>query len=103
MDIFAFPSTSRAEAFGLALLEAMSCGVAPVASNLPGVRVLAQDTGLLVEPGSVHQLKDALLSFVNHPDQLKQSQESARQKALTYAWDGHIKLLINYYQSLCAS
>ena len=103
MDVFAFPSTSRAEAFGLALLEAMSCGVAPVASNLPGVRILAQDSGLLVEPGNVQQLKDALLEFVKNPNKLKRAQESARQKALTYAWDGHVKLLINYYQSLCAS
>ncbi|MEK7116533.1 MAG: glycosyltransferase family 4 protein, partial [Patescibacteria group bacterium] len=39
-DVFAFPSSSDAEAFGLAALEAQSSGVPVVASDLPGVRTV---------------------------------------------------------------
>jgi glycosyltransferase involved in cell wall biosynthesis len=50
MDIFAFPS--RAEAFGLALIEAMAMGLPTVSSNCDGVLdiVVAGETGLMVPP-----------------------------------------------------
>lgn len=40
--VFAFPSTERAEAFGLAQLKAMACGTPVISTNLPGVRWLNQ-------------------------------------------------------------
>ncbi len=36
--VFVFPSTERAEAFGLSQLKAMACGLPVVSSNLAGVR-----------------------------------------------------------------
>lgn len=44
-NVCVLPSTSRAEAFGLVLLEAMASGVPVVASDLPGVRTIAQKGG----------------------------------------------------------
>ncbi|MBO4621698.1 MAG: glycosyltransferase [Paludibacteraceae bacterium] len=35
-DIFAFPSVNKAEAFGVALAEAMFCGAVPVTFTIPG-------------------------------------------------------------------
>lgn len=57
-SLLVFPSTSKAEAFGLVALEAQACGTPVVASRLPGVRevVLDGETGVLVEPGSVDAL-----------------------------------------------
>ncbi len=50
MDVFAFPS--RAEAFGLALIEAMAMGLPTVSSNCDGVLdiVVDEETGLMVPP-----------------------------------------------------
>ena len=50
-DVVVLPSVTRAEAFGLVLLEGMAAGCVPVASDLPGVRDVAGPTGLLVPPG----------------------------------------------------
>jgi glycosyltransferase involved in cell wall biosynthesis len=49
-DIFIL--TSRAESFGIVLLEAMASGLPIIASNIPGIRNVVENgkTGLLVSP-----------------------------------------------------
>jgi rhamnosyl/mannosyltransferase len=62
-DIFCMPSTARAEQFGLVQLEAMNCGKPVVATRLgTGVEYVTLDglTGLVVEPGNVESLVQAL-------------------------------------------
>lgn len=62
-DVFCMPSTHRAEQFGLVQLEAMHCGKPVVATRLgTGVEYVTLDgvTGLLVEPGNVEALAEAL-------------------------------------------
>jgi len=60
LDIFAMPSLS--EGLGVALLEAMACGLPAVASRVGGiVDVVDEDrTGVLVAPGDAQALADAL-------------------------------------------
>jgi glycosyltransferase involved in cell wall biosynthesis len=60
--VFAFPSTARSEAFGLAQLKAMACGLPVVSSDLPGVRWLNRDgaSGLTVPVRDAPALAAAL-------------------------------------------
>lgn len=50
--------TSWTESFGMALVEAQSCGVPVIAHDLEGMREVVQEgvSGFLVEPGNVDQL-----------------------------------------------
>jgi rhamnosyl/mannosyltransferase len=62
-DVFCMPSTARAEQFGLVQLEAMYCAKPVVATRLgTGVEYVTLDevTGLLVPPGEVEPLAQAL-------------------------------------------
>jgi len=59
-DVIVLPSLTTAEAYGLVLGEGMAAGCVPVASDLPGVREVAGASGLLVPPGDVEALRDAL-------------------------------------------
>lgn len=61
-----YVSASRAEAFGLATLEAMMCGVAPVATATDGAREIIEDdvTGKLVPVGDVEALARAILQLL---------------------------------------
>ncbi len=60
-DLLVMPS--RWEGFGLAAAEAMACGLAVIASDVPALRELVTQgrTGLLVEPGEVVPLAEAIV------------------------------------------
>ncbi len=88
-DMLVLPSTTMGEAFGVVLLEAMACGKAVIASNLPGVRsvVDADVTGLLVEAANSESLSTALLTLAENPDQRRDMGTRGREKVETqYTW-----------------
>lgn len=105
-DLLLFPSTSRAEAFGLVALEAQSCGVPVIASNLPGVRTVVRDqqTGLLVPPGDVQALQDAIRALLTDSERRIRYGVAARAHALSrYSWQVHTDELVRMYKQVCAS
>jgi glycosyltransferase involved in cell wall biosynthesis len=62
LDAFVFPSVNRLEAFGMVQMEAITAGVPVIASNLPGVRTIVQQTkfGIIAEPEDVEDLSRAM-------------------------------------------
>ncbi|KKQ64360.1 MAG: Glycosyl transferase group 1, partial [Candidatus Shapirobacteria bacterium GW2011_GWF1_38_23] len=54
IDCLVLPSINNLETFGIVQAEAMKCGVPVVASNLPGVRVPVQMTGM----GEICEIKN---------------------------------------------
>ncbi|WP_245279948.1 glycosyltransferase [Hyphomicrobium sp. 99] len=69
MDVYAF-STTRAEGFGIALIEAMAAGVAVVASDVPACReVLGNgEAGMLVPPGDSSKLAQGIAALLRDRD-----------------------------------
>ncbi len=104
-DVFAFPSTNQAEAFGLVALEAQACGLPVVASDLPGLRtvVLRSETGLLVKPGSVAELAQALYRVLSDAAFRARLAEKTVAHARTFSWDSHLDGLQKVYKDVCAS
>ncbi|HVM40808.1 MAG TPA: glycosyltransferase family 4 protein [Acidimicrobiia bacterium] len=86
-DVVALPSVTKLEAFGITLLEGMSAGCVPVASDLPGVRDVAGPTGILVPPGDIAALRRALLDLASEPRRLHALRDASRRRATTFAWD----------------
>jgi len=102
-DIHCFPSTERAEAFGLVALEAAASGVPCVASDLPGVRsvVLDGETGMLVPPGNAEKLRESLVLLLDEKELRQKLGFSARKRAeAEFAWDPLISKLEATYRSL---
>lgn len=62
LDILVLPSVNRYEAFGMVQIEAMMAGSLVVATNLPGVRTIVQNTGcgVIAAVGDVASLEQAL-------------------------------------------
>ena len=63
-DIFAFPSNTKAEAFGIALVEGMYCRCAPVSYAIPGSGVswvsIDKETGIVAPLNNVKALAQAI-------------------------------------------
>ena len=65
MDIFVFPS--HAEAFGIALIEAMAAGLPTVSSNSEGVLDITVngETGLLFESKNASDLFEKISELID--------------------------------------
>ena len=85
-DLFCLPSDSRAEAFGVVLLEAMRAGKPVVASDISGSGVPWVNshgtTGLNVPVGDSGALGAAICRILSEPQLAKQYGVNARQRYL---------------------
>ena len=86
-DVFALASVR--EQFGLVLVEAMACGVPPVAVDRfgPGEIVADGETGWLVEPDDVGGLAAALLEAIDDPAERARRGARGHTEAIErYGW-----------------
>ncbi len=68
-DVFCVPTTYRQESFGLAAVEAASCGLAIVTTDVPGVRDVFRhgEDALLADPDDPASLAELLSSVCTDP------------------------------------
>lgn len=86
-DIYVQPSL--VEPFGIALLEAMSCGKPIVASSVGGMRdtVSHLTNGILVPPGNSERLAEAIRTLVIDPELRRKMGEASEKRAReTFNW-----------------
>ena len=97
---------SEMEAFGLAALEAMACGVPPVATQTGGVPdLITQGVDGFMEPvGDVGAQAKRLIGLLTDAQQHKTMSEAARKTALTrFCTDLIIPKYEAYYQAVIAN
>lgn len=80
-DVFVLPSET--ESFGLAALEALSCGVPVVASRTGGIPEVVDDgkSGFLCDVGDIEGFAHALTRLVTEQDLHRDMAQAARQRA----------------------
>jgi glycosyltransferase involved in cell wall biosynthesis len=68
-DVTVLPSINSTESYGIVQAESIISGTPVIASNLPGVRVPVQKTGMgrLVLPRDSEALAEALIDVLDHP------------------------------------
>jgi len=94
------------EALGLALQEAMFCGCACIGSRVGGIPELTQEgqTGLLVEPGNVTQLSQALEQLIRDESRRetlgRAAAASIRERGMTV--EDMVKQHLELYETIIA-
>jgi glycosyltransferase involved in cell wall biosynthesis len=102
-DIFVLPSLN--EGMGRVLVEAMAAGKPVIASRAGGIPDLVkhEKTGLLVPPGDVPALADAILRLVNDPDERRRMGETGRFFCRRFSLKAMIDKIDNLYDELLFS
>ena len=103
-DVFCAPSL-RGESFGVVLIEAMAASTTVVASSLDGYRNVATHDvdALLVEPGDVEALGDALGRVTTDHALSERLRETGDVRAEEFAMTSLTDRYVEIYQSLLPS
>ncbi|MCC5635517.1 glycosyltransferase family 4 protein [Nostoc sp. CHAB 5844] len=98
--IFVLPSYN--EALPMALLEAMAWGLPVITSPVGGIPeiVTAHQNGLLVTPGDIQQLTEAMQSLIKNHNLRETLGHNARSSILGFDVKVYCDNLLNIYQSI---
>lgn len=83
-SVLAMPS--RAEGFGLPLIEAMAAGVPVVHSDVPALVEVAEGAGVTVPVGEAQALADALRDVLDHPERAAALRDSGLSRSSEFTW-----------------
>ncbi len=99
-DIFLLPS--QQESFGLSALEAMSCSVPVVATNIGGIPEVVKhdETGFIAELGDVQRMAKYCVELLINPKKLAAFRTNARRRAVE---NFDIAMIVPMYEQLYAS
>ncbi|HYW27511.1 MAG TPA: glycosyltransferase [Terriglobales bacterium] len=94
---------STQEGLPNAVMEAMACGVPPLATAVGGVPELVghQVSGLLVPPSDSVSMADAITWMIDHPDERRRMGEAARARMeRSFSTEGMVARTEDLYETL---
>ena len=99
-DVFTLPS--YVEGLPMALLEAMAAGLPSITSPVGGIPDCFTDgvEGLMVTPGDIGQLKDAMVRLIVDEDLRAAAGQRAHVRARNYDVHSYARRLSDYYQRI---
>ena len=95
--------TTIGETFGLVLVEAMKSGVAVIGTDSEGVPEIIdnKETGILVQPNTISDLSDAILTLSRDENFRNQLATAGKKKAnRLFDYERHYERLLQIYEEL---
>lgn len=90
------------EGFGLPPIEAMACGLPVISSHRGALKEVVEDAGIIINPESVEDIKQALIKVENNPQLLSTLVVKAQKNADRFHWKLAAQQLVDVYQSAMA-
>lgn len=101
LDLLVLPS--HYEPFGRALIEAMAAGKPVIGTNVGGIPEIIEDgvTGLLVAPGSPHELAEAIIRILQNTELARRMGAAGRERAKTcFSSERYVTQIQQVYEEL---
>lgn len=101
LDVYCAPS--RAESFGVALLEAQAAGIPVVAANVGGIPevVMEGETAFLFQPGNYEEMASRVLELRNDPSLRRRMGTRGRKYVLAkYSWPSCVGTMLAVYNEV---
>jgi glycosyltransferase involved in cell wall biosynthesis len=97
-DVLAFPSLW--EGFGWPPLESMACGTPVVASEIPAIREVVGDAGVLVSPDDPSAMAAAVERVLNDASWSRSLRSKGLERAARFTWANAAARTLAVYESL---
>ncbi len=97
-DLFCFPSFY--EGFGIPPLEAMSCGVPVLTSDIPAIREVCGDAAKLLPSRNVDAWKVALQKILTNENLREEMSKRGLAQAKKFSWEKTAKKTIEVFESV---
>lgn len=92
--------SSHWEGFGLVSVEAMASGTPLVASDVPGLRDVVKDAGLLFKTGDYIRLSEIIKTLTEDPDYARSIAKKGYERALQFDIHKMVQKHIELYQEV---
>jgi len=91
------------EGFGLPPLEAMACGAPVITSNCSSMPEITGDSAILIDPNSLDELIDAMLSISQEKVEREIIIKKGLQRADLFNWSHNVDKVVKLYNSFLST
>ncbi|HET9907817.1 MAG TPA: glycosyltransferase family 1 protein [Anaerolineales bacterium] len=84
-DLYLYPS--NLEAFPIPLTEAMACGTPILTSNVNGLKEIAGDAALLVEPNETERISMGMAEILSNAEMRESLSRRGLKRSSLFSWD----------------
>lgn len=84
-DLYLYPS--NLEAFPIPLTEAMACGTPILTSNVNGLKEIASDAALLIDPNDTEGIANNMARILSHSELRESLSRKGLERSSLFSWD----------------
>ncbi len=96
-SLFVYPSLF--EGFGIPVLEALSCGVPTITSNVSSMPEVTGDAAILVDPYNVEEIAGAVEDLLDSDDLKEEYAKRAVERAKLFSWEKTAQETLGVYEA----
>jgi glycosyltransferase involved in cell wall biosynthesis len=97
-DLYLYPS--NLEAFPIPITEAMACGTPIVTSNVNGLREIAGDAAVLVDPGDTESISEAISQVLTDSNLQATLSAKGLMQSSKFSWETCAKKILTILENL---